>query len=166
MAHRRRGEGGKDMDDHRARWIRLIREALERRGMKQVDLADRCEVKEPTVSYWLAKDGGYPEDSRLPLIARALGVPLPDLYHAQGRAKIITVPLDEHMDAETRQLVADYVQLSNQDRGAVRNMVAALHATRQHTPVPLPDHEHTDNGTPRETPECRERETAESRRLL
>ena len=145
-------------------FVRLLREGMQRRGMTQAQLAESLGIVSSAISAW--KVGTVPTDKHLRGLERVLRIPYSQLKHALGAAVVITVPLDEHADAETRQLVADYVQLSNQDRGAVRNMVAALHATRQHTPVPLPDHEHTDNGTPRETPECRERETAESRRLL
>lgn len=69
-----------------------IREAREKRGLSQQELADRMGVSKPAVSKW-ENDGSLPETKRLPLLAQILELSPGDLLFFAGHGAA-TPPAD------------------------------------------------------------------------
>lgn len=98
----------------------IVRQARERLGLKQSDLASRINVKQSAVSQWENGKATPSLENRISLAA-ALNIPLSDLLPEAGE-----VPREALANPRIRRLIQNYLSMNAQQREAIDLVVERL----------------------------------------
>lgn len=96
------------MEQTFGKWLKL---ELTKRELSQADLAKRTGLSTGAISHYIKGSRKDPEPATMAKIAKALGVPVSEVYAAAG------VPTDpSHDDPVTERILAIFDQLQGQDK--------------------------------------------------